>query len=262
MLEFNSEHKSMNGSLKAKKGLKVKNIIIGGMLIASILLFSGCSKDVECNISDFHAHYYVNDNSFDKFITGEKDHVGGWKRTEEFIVIDKDSEKLINFENKNDLFRRSYNQDKIKEVVSSQSPDYIEYRYKYRWMQMMPIFSGKTTTYIPIWHTAYSWTTNPERSGLTGEQRVVSRVYYGYKVVKDEKGNLQLVQSEMVDTLDKLSDDFIYIKSKFYKTVHLDNKDLEVDYEDGPEEQKPNYDKQKDYNDPEPLEPEGQSKSR
>lgn len=253
MLEFDSEHKSFNGSLKSKKGVKVRNISISGLLIASIILFSGCSKDVDCNISDFHAHYYVNENSFNTFIIGEKENVNGWKRTEEYIIIDREEEKLINFENENGLFKISYNQDKIDEIVSSQGTSYTEYRYTYRWLQLIPTRIGKITTFSQIWHTAYSWTTDSERSDLTGEQREVTKVYYGYKVIKDEKGNLQLVQSEMVDNLTDLSADYIYIQSNFYKTVYIDNKNSEVDYEDGPEEEKPNYDTQEYYEDSKEL---------
>ena len=262
MLEFNLEHKSLNGSLKNKKGIKVRDVTLGGMLMISILLFSGCSKNVPCDVKDHHAHYYVNEEGFDRFVVGEKDHVGGLKRTDEFIIIDKESEKLIDFENKNDLYRIAYNQEKIDEIVSSQSDNYIEYRYKYRWLQLIPVKVGDFTYFNQIWHTAYSWTTDPDHSGLTGEERIVTRVYYGYKVVEDEKGNLQLVQSDMVDNLNELSDDFIYIKPGFYKTVYVDNKDIEVDYEDGLPEQKPNYNKQKDYQDPEPIEENSNTKSR
>ena len=52
MLEFNSEHKSINGSVKAKKGAQIRNFIIAGMLIGSIFLFSGCQTKEEKQISN------------------------------------------------------------------------------------------------------------------------------------------------------------------------------------------------------------------
>lgn len=252
MLEFDSIHKSIKGVFKNKKVFNVRNLIIGGVLATSILLYSYYTKTVDCDVEEPHAHYYTNQNSFDKYITGERENVWGWKHTDDYIPIDKEQEALINFQNKNNLFKISDNQDKIKEIVGSQN-DYTEYRYKYRWLQLMPLTVGKTRMFIPLWHTGHSWTTNPERGGLTGETREVSKVYYGYKIARDENDKLSVVQSEMVDNFYDLPEDMVYIKSNFFKTVHLDNKTVEVDYEDGQEEEKPNYEKQKNYTDPEPL---------
>jgi len=240
MLKFDSEHASIKGNFKKNK-INLKNIIVAGMLVTSMLFYSGCAKTVDCDIKESHAHYYVNEDFLDKYIISEKEHIGNWYRTDNYINVTDDMEKLIEFENDEDLFRISFNKDKIDEITSEHT-DYVEYRYKYTWLQAIPHFNynGKTTTvwytYIP--QTGYSWTDNPNHSRLTGEQRVVHYVYYGYKVVKNEKGKYELVKSDMVDNLSELSDEYYYIKEDFYKKVHLDNKELEVDYEDGPEEDK------------------------
>lgn len=259
MLEFDSNHQSMNGSLKTKKGARIKNIVIGGIAVASILIFSGCSKDVPCDINQYHAHNYVSEQGFDRYIVSEKEKEGNLSRTDEYITITKDVENLINFENKEGLFRIYHNKEKINEITSSQN-DYLEYRYSYKWVQIVPVKVGKVTIYNQIWHTGYSWTTNPNRSNLTGQERVVTHVYYGYKVVTDENGNFKAIQSETVDNIEDLPDDFIYIKSDFYKKVNFDNKSVEVDYEDGQEEDKPNYNKEKTEEYERQLEQEGRSK--
>lgn len=242
MLEFNSEHQSINGSLKNHNNkIKIRDIVIGGMIIASIFMFSGCSKNVDCNINEPHAHVYVQDDSFDKYFVSEKENKNFYNRTDEYILVDDETKNLIDFENKNGLFRIAENQDKINEIVSSQK-DYVEYRYQYTWLMPIPHTQkiGKVTTtyytYIPT--TSYSWTSNPEFKQLTGSERTVHHVYCAYKIVKDENGKMKLVQSEMVDNLNELSDEYVYIKSDFYKKVNLDNKELEVDYEDGSSEGK------------------------
>ena len=72
-------------------------------------------------------------------------------------------------------------------------------------MQPIPhtVSNGKTTstyfTYIP--QIRYSWTTNKDRSGLTGETRICHYVYTAYKIEKDEFGKFVLIPSEDVEDL-------------------------------------------------------------
>jgi len=240
MLKFDSNHKSINDSLKEKKKINVRNLVIAGVLVSSLALFSGCAKNIDCGIEELHAHNYVSSKMFDKYMVSEKEYKKSWYRTDEYIIIDEATKELIDFENKKGLYRISHNKDEI-DAITSMHEDYKEYRYRYTYMQPIPhiVSNGKTTstyyTYIP--QTRYSWTTDPNHSRLTGEERIVHYVYYGYKVVKDEKGKYKIIESKTYDDLNDLPEDFIYIKNKFYKKVYLDNKELEVDYEDGPEEE-------------------------
>jgi hypothetical protein len=107
-----------------------------------------------------------------------------------------------------------------------------------------------------VWHFTYDWTTNPKKGNLTGDKRIVSIMYYGYKVVKDASGNYELVQSELVNSLEDLPSDFIYITERFYKKVY--NYDLSIGCKciNKELEEHLNYDKQKDYYDLEPIESE------
>lgn len=266
MLEFNSEHKRINGSLNKKEKIGIRNIIIGGLLVSSIFLFSGCAKTVDCDIADNHAHKYVSSEQFDKYVVSEKEHIGlgKWLRTDEFIIIDKEQEKLIDFENKHDLLKISDNQDKINEIVSSHE-DYVEYRYKYTYMMQIPHTRkiGNTTSiyYTTIPTIGHSWTTNPNHSRLTGEERTIHHMYYGCKVIKNEEGKYEIVNSELVDNLNDLPEDYIYIKSDFVKKVNFDDRKIEIDYEDGPEEEKELVNEQIDYeNQVEEEKPSGRSR--
>lgn len=241
MLNFDSTHKSISGSLEKKDKRKIVNMVVSGLLVSSIILFSGCAKTVDCSIEGLHAHNFVNENSFNHYIVSEKEYKGNYHRIDDYIMVTEEEKAIIDFENKKGLFRIDQNKDKLNEIISTQN-DYIEYRYKYTYMQPVPHIRriGKVTSvwysYIP--RTGHSWTTDATHSRLTGEQRVVHYVYYGYKIIEDEKGKLKIEKSERVDSLEELPSEYCYIKKDFYKKVHLDNKDLEVDYEDGPEEDK------------------------
>lgn len=235
MLNFDSNHKNIEGNLNKNKNKK--NIIIGSMLLTSVILFSGCAKDVDCDIVEPHAHNYINEKSFDKYMISEKEYHGRWDRTNDYVFVDDEMKELIKFENKEGLFRISHNKEKISNIINTHG-DYKEYRYKYTWMQPVShtrIINGRTQiyfTYIP--HTKYTWTSNKSEFGLTGEERVVHYVYYGYKIVKDENGKYKTVKSQCYDSFEEIPEEYSYIKKDFYKKVHLDNKDKEVDYEDGP----------------------------
>ena len=202
MLNFNSEHKSINDSLqKSSNKAKIRNIIISGVLVTSIALFGGTLlsqiNEVDCDINEVHAHHYVSDETFDKYMVSEKMYSGSWERTDEHIVIDEQMKELIDFENEEGLFRMSQNKDKINEITSSQE-DYVEYRYQYLWQQPIPNYTiGANGTmqlhykYVP--HQQHSWTADSNQRELTGEERIVHHVYYGYKIVRNENGELTAI---------------------------------------------------------------------
>lgn len=229
MLEFNSEHKSFDGSLKDKKARKIKSLFISGILVGSMFLFGGCSKDVECDISGTHSHYYVNEKSFDKYVMSEKETIGYWERTDQYQLVDEEQEKLINFENNYNLYRIDLNKDKIDEIVSLQEPDYIEYEYIENKDEYIPVQIGPLTLRISYKIPVNKMTTDPEHPDLTGYKRIVSRAYYGYKVEKNSKGELMTYKSELVKHPDDLPDEFIYVKPIFYKTVYEKTDKMSLD---------------------------------
>lgn len=233
MLEFNENHKSINGSLKNSKKIKVRNIILAGLTVTSLFLFNGCAKTVKCDIPESHAHSYVSAESFDRYVVSEDEYIGvfdRWIRTSDYIIVDKEMEDLLQFVNSQGLFKISDNQVKIDGIVSLQS-DYVEYRYKYTETKYITI--GKRRQ--PIISTKYSWTRNSSREGLTGEERNVHHMYYGYKVVKDENGVYQMIRSPYVDSLSDLPEGYDYIGEEFCVKVNAYDKNVMLDYEDGPQ---------------------------
>lgn len=242
MLNFDDNHVSIEGNLNSKRGKKIlRNVIIAGLVVMNLFVFSGCAKTVPCDITGTHAHYYVNDDYMGRYILSEKSTVSGLNRSNNYIAVNEDDVELLKFINKKDLFRIDENKNAIEEITAKQT-DYKEYRYKYFYLMAMPIthYNGKTTSvrfnYIPM--TGYSWTTDSDKSRLTGEERICHYVYYGYKIAKNDKGKYQLEKSEPVDDIKDLPEGYDYIKEKFYDVVNLKNKDEILDYEDGPEEEK------------------------
>ena len=256
MLKFNQNHKSIKGSLKKNQAKFNTNqiITIAGLTIVSLFLFSGCAKNVECNIEEPHAHNYVSDTSFDRYVVSEREYIGEWFRTDDFVVIDEEAEKLIDFENKRDLFKIEENQQTIDNIISMQE-DYMEYRYSYVYLVRYPITTKvgnvRITTYHYARHTGYHWTSDPNHENLTGETRMVHHVYYGYKIEKNERGKYILVKSEPVDNLNDLPEGYDYIKEDFVVKVDANNREIVLDYENGapethrlPDEQIAEYEEQ------------------
>lgn len=240
MLQFNSEHKNINGSLiKTKDKIKLRNIVLGTLVVSSLFLFSGCAKNVDCNIEVPHAHRYVSEKYLDKYLVSEKEYVGSWGRLDDYVFVTKEQENLLDFINDKDLYIIENNKEEIKNMVSSHE-DYIEYRYSYTYMMPIPhhrkIGKISTVSYTHVPQIRHSWTSDPNHSNLTGEQRVVHHMYQGYKIVTNEKGKYEIVASDFVENIEDLPDEYKYISSDFCKKVYLNNKNLEVDYEDGIEE--------------------------
>lgn len=242
MLKFDSNHNYVEGNLNEKKGKKIlKNIIIGGLIITNLLSFSGCTKSVPCDIQDSHAHYYVSDEYIGRYVVSEKSSVSGLNRLDNYIYVNEEEKSLLEFINKKDLFKIDENRNAIDNITNNQI-DYKEYRYSYYYLLPIPRThtSGKhhyiTYNYMPT--IGHSWTSNPNRDNLTGEERICHYVYYGYKITKNDKGNYELEKSEPVDSISELPEGYDYIKEKFYDVVDLYNKDEILDYEDGPEGEK------------------------
>ncbi len=196
---------------------------------------SGCGKKAECNVEGNHAHLYISEDNFSRYLEEEYLTYEGYERQDDYILIDGQDEKLRKFEDKKNLLKIDENIDTIREI-ESKNHDYLEYRYSYMYMMPIPhhVSTGKSSytyfTYIPL--RQYSWTTDANHSNLTGEQRRCHHVYQAYNVVKDENGKYVLVPSESVDSIEDLNGEYTYIKEDFCKVVDAEY-GYDLDYEDG-----------------------------
>lgn len=227
-----------NLKLNLEKIIRLRGIplVLATTILATGL--TGCGKKAECDVSGNHAHLYVNEQNFIRYIDKEYLTYEGYERQDEYVEIDSEEKDLYKFMDKKDLLRIEDNIDAIS-TLENGNHDYIEYRYAYTYLMPIPhyIRTGKTSsvyyTYIPTTH--YSWTSNPEHSRLTGEQRRCHYVYQGFNVAKDEKGKYVLIPSEYVDSISDLNGEYEYINEKFYKVIDAEY-GYDLDYEDGVED--------------------------
>lgn len=199
-----------------------------------LMTTAGCSKKAECNVPTFHAHRYVNDEGYVRYINKEYLDYEGYQREEDYLTLTEDDKEMLKFFDKKNILRIDDNIEPIKKA-EEENVDFLEYRYAYTYLMPIPIIhsNGKTTTvtfmYVPQTH--YSWTTNENHSRLTGETRLCHYVYTSYKIEKDEKGNLVLIPSPDQEDILATKDEYPYILEKYYKVINLKD-GCEVSYED------------------------------
>lgn len=220
-------------------GLIGKRGVALALALVSATTLAGCEKKADCDIGSSHLHKYVNTEGYIRYIDKEYLKYEGYEWTSDYIEATKEDIKTRELMDKKDLLRIDENLETIKNIQQANS-DFLEYRYSYIFLQSIPhIFSnGKMTfttfTYVPVTH--YSWTNDSEHSNLTGEKRLCHYMYRAYKIEIDEKGREVLIPSEYVDDITKVMDEYPYIKKDYYKIFNAEL-DCEVDYEDGPEEE-------------------------
>ena len=233
------QNKNNNQNIKEKikkveEKLNIKNIVISGLLVASLSL-SGCASNENCDITEEHAHIYKSTKSFDRYIISEKEHINNFEKTESYMITTEPVKELLKFEQENKLFKIYLNEEKINEIIKTQEP-YTEYRYKYSYFLPIPhvrkIGNATTINYTYIPKTGYSWTRETEGYDYTGETRTVKYLYHAYKVAHDENKNPVLIRSKDVENFEDLPGDFTYIKKDFYKVVNGETK-KQLDYEEG-----------------------------
>lgn len=203
-----------------------------------------------CDVEESHAHYYVNDDNIGRYVVSEKSFIWGLNRLDDYILVNEEEKKLLEFINKKNLYSIADNKEAIDNITVNQV-DFKEYRYSYHYIVPSPVTysDGKNVyvlyNYVPM--TGYSWTSDSSKEDLTGEERICHYVYYGYKLTKNDKGDYELEKSEPVDSIAELPENYDYIEEDFYNIVNLYNKDEIIDYEDGPEEEKASI-KDEEYN--------------
>ena len=167
----------------------------------------------DCNDRSYHLHKYVKDGLV-RYFPKEKLNYRGYKWTDEYVYVSRDEEELVNFEQRKELIKINDNIEYLNAERESKK-DFVEYQYEYTetWTTMQPVQIGKTTSYYPVIHeeTEYDWTSNPKHSGLTGLARTGHHVYVAYKVERNKRGKLTLVESPEVENLIDIKDEYPYI---------------------------------------------------
>ena len=202
-------------------------------LSATLMTLSSCGKKAECNVSSYHLHRYENPKGYVRYIDQEWMDYEGYERQEEYIEVDENQKALQRYLDDRNLLKIEDNINTIQEQQKN-NKDFIEYRYSYTYLMPIPHITrvGKVTTtyftYMPTRH--YSWTTDPNHSRLTGEQRLCHYVYTSYKIEKDEYGKYVLIPAPEGSDIIESRNEYPYIKENYYTIVNSDGNEL--NYED------------------------------
>lgn len=156
-------------------------------LLTTSLIISGCSKDVQCDVNSKHLHlYYDAKMELTKYIAGEKEHVGSFKWTSEYVP----QNDLNNYLCEHSLSCVKDNYDYLLALMHDKQSHLQEYTKDY----IYGSYVGLCYNYDPNtdkgsygygvtygFHYAYNWQDIPDDYQTTNKVRQVN---YGYKLYK------------------------------------------------------------------------------
>lgn len=207
---------------------ETKQLIVG--LLGSVTLFttSACAKVVDCDINGKHSHNYVNEEGYIWELESEREFVESFYRTDDYRSITEEDNKRLREIYMYDLLRISDNLDKLLQLESSLY-DYKQYEYSYTERQLFMV--GKTAASRLV--TYYDYTNDKEAEDLTGNERIVTHKFIGYKFIKNDKGKLEMIKSDPMDTIEELVDaGYEYVRyHKLYISYDRETNEF-IQYED------------------------------
>ena len=181
-----------------------KSKLLSLMLSLDVILLVGCANKVDCSIEGKHMHEYTNSYGIERYIDSENEYIGGYNslrydRTDSYIELTNENEELYKFISNHNLVSIEDNYD---EILAFQNGlyDYLEFQYEYEESHIMPMGKG----FMVYYSTEHDWTTDREHSDLTGETRIQTHVFYGYNIIRNEKGKYKLQKSGPVQDINLL----------------------------------------------------------
>lgn len=193
------------------KNLKLTKKITGICLLSTTIAISslsGCAKKMDCDIETEHAHKYISEEGYFTYKDSEYEIKDDMSWTDEITDMNSEVEALDKF----DLIKIDDNLEALEKEMSNDKP-YIEYEYSYLYTTF--ISTGKSL--IPISHTGYDYTTDKNYGSLTGYVRDVDYKYRSYKIITTKKGVQKIEESELVDDITTIKDEYPYFKLSDYK---------------------------------------------
>ncbi len=207
---------------------ETKQLIVGLLGSVTLLTTSACAKVVDCDINVKHSHNYINEEGYIWELESEREFVESFYRTDDYRSITEEDNKRLREIYMYDLLRISDNLDKLLQLESSLY-DYKQYEYSYTERQLFMV--GKTAASRLV--TYYDYTNDKEAEDLTGNERIVTHKFIGYKFIKNEKGKLEMIKSDPMDTIEELIDNgYEYVRyNKIYASYDRETNKL-IQYED------------------------------
>ena len=197
---------------------KVITLIGAGVVLLSAgKMITHFTKKSDCNINEYHLHKYQK-GCITRYIADEHMNKNGYKWTNEIKYVDEEDKELYEFEKKNNLIRIDDNIEYLNEE-NKKNKDYIEYEYRYT--SYTPV--GKTV----VARTRYNWTTDANDSRLTGKKRLCHYLYKGYKIERNDNGKYVLVESDYVDDILSIKDEYPYFKKNYFTIEERELENIE-----------------------------------
>lgn len=207
---------------------ETKQLIAGLLGAATVFTTSACAKVVNCDINGKHSHNYINEEGYIWELESEREFAESFYRTDDYRSITEEDNKRLREIYMYDLLRISDNLDKLLQLESSLY-DYKQYEYSYTERQLFMV--GKTAASRLV--TYYDYTNNKEAEDLTGNERIVTHKFIGYKFIKNDKGKLEMIKSDPMDTIEELIDNgYEYVRyNKIYASYDRETNEF-IEYED------------------------------
>lgn len=240
-------YQNKNGKLYIKNGLKdlvsskKVNLRLASSVLIAVMLFSGCSKKMDCDVQNRHFHIY-NKDGIETLFDSEKEYKNDYKWTKETVEYSDELNDEIKFLEKNNLVHISNNLEYLVDYMV-RNPEHIEYEYSYE-AQEIDHYIGmngiaytpttvvtkvgvdgkpEMTTIIntPVYKTVIKtdFTTDESVSQKTGKVRNAQVKYYSYKIVTKDNGEKVIEKSGLTDNILDLRDEYPYFNPNGFTNV-------------------------------------------
>lgn len=202
------------GSFVKRRGAAL--LLVGTLSLTSL---SGCSR-AECDILNYHAHMYVNEEGYVRYIRSEREELEGYRRSYNSREIAGEDIKLYNFSYNNGLLRIDEN---IELILAQQEKNTSFTAYEYSKSELTSFGKMISST------TNYYWTNDPNHDSLTGKEEQVHYIYQAYRIEQDENGSYFLVPAPIVEDITEVMEEYPYIKEDYFIPVDKNNIGIKVE---------------------------------
>ena len=199
-------------------------IVVAASVIVAPIGLAYSSGHSSCSKKEPHVHEYVLDGEMVKYLPSEAKTAGDYAWTESYQSVSEEEKELRKFENENGLFRIKENKSFVGDMIRKNSTPKQEYRFAFMYTyRVLPSAAIREKI-------GFAWTEDSEHSFLTGEEREVRGWFKACKIEIQSDGNRVVIESDYVDDLTKLPEEYCYVKADFYKL--FDDNGKEANYED------------------------------
>ncbi len=212
---------------------EIKKAIISLSVFTSLLTMAGCGKEAECDIEGNHIHKYKNNAGIERYIEGESESKYSFSgniyyRTNEYLTLDEESQKIYKVVSDKSLVDIKDNEELLYSI-SDNLKDYYEFKYYYYETEYHTHYytdgDGKQHSYTTSEEVKkYKWTTDPHHKNLTGDRRIITHVFYGYKIVKDKNGKYKTIEGGPVNDIRVLLEmGYDYVDNDIYHSIERED---------------------------------------